>query len=604
MELYESIINDYEGNPLALVQKKREATSCLPAFISKHNLENENTEQIIKYDSKFRALEKIINKVINEKDRKIIIFSFFKGTLKYLENKFLEHGISTLKIDGDIKIDNRQAVINKFESDNNIKILLSSEVGSEGLDMQFCDVMVNYDLPWNPMVVEQRIGRIDRIGQKSEIIYIYNLSIADTIEEQIFERLFDRIKIFNESIGSLEDILSSECNLFEIESKDNSEITKLETEIYGYKLSKQGLQDKIRAIETAIKHVELLRKDIEKDLDESFLNDQYITDEISKINTQKRYITSDDIISLLTLLFQTRLAHLRCDFTSSKPYIRFNEGQSGLYDFIEENIPNRRLNPQLYNKYLDFKRRNINKNLINLTFNQEEAYDNKLIDFISPTHPLAQAAFHFFRIKNIASNNAFCFCIDYENLPTLNEASFYVLAKYNMESLKYTMAKHEPDSSFFELQLLFKLNEEGEFVLMPDDIKNTILGVDLNFWYTNSNEIPTEEDCEEITNILSPVLMHEFYTQKTALEADLKAIHNSRQFRLIDTEVDFLRRQIESNNRTMKNDPDNSIRFIYNKENEQYQKKINQLLNQKSSIGFGLQGTLQSLTIIKIGKRE
>ena len=74
--------------------------------------------------------------------------------------------------------------------------MLSSEVGSEGLDMQFCDVMVNYDLPWNPMVVEQRIGRIDRFGQKSEKVTIYTLIVAGSIQEKIFKRLLERIGIF------------------------------------------------------------------------------------------------------------------------------------------------------------------------------------------------------------------------------------------------------------------------------------------------------------------------------------------------------------------------------------------------------------------------
>ena len=76
-------------------------------------------------------------------------------------------------------VDNRVEVLDEFKNNPNAHILLSSEVGSEGLDMQFCNSMVNYDLPWNPMVVEQRIGRIDRFGQKSPTVNIYNIIVAD-----------------------------------------------------------------------------------------------------------------------------------------------------------------------------------------------------------------------------------------------------------------------------------------------------------------------------------------------------------------------------------------------------------------------------------------
>ena len=102
-----------------------------------------------------------------------------------------------------------QSILSDKKNKNNpkIRVLLSSEVGSEGLDMQFCSSMVNYDLPWNPMVVEQRIGRIDRFGQKSPIVNISNIIVRNSIQEEIYARLLDRIGIFRNSIGDLESIL-------------------------------------------------------------------------------------------------------------------------------------------------------------------------------------------------------------------------------------------------------------------------------------------------------------------------------------------------------------------------------------------------------------
>lgn len=88
-----------------------------------------------------------------------------------------------------------------------LDVLLSSEVGCEGLDFQFCDGLVNYDLPWNPMRVEQRIGRIDRYGQKSETVVIYNLITPGTVNAEIYERCLLRIGVFRQALGGGEEIL-------------------------------------------------------------------------------------------------------------------------------------------------------------------------------------------------------------------------------------------------------------------------------------------------------------------------------------------------------------------------------------------------------------
>ena len=110
-------------------------------------------------------------------------------------------------IHGDVKPDERARRIAAFRDSATTRVLLTTEVGSEGLDFQFCDTMFNYDLPWNPMRVEQRIGRIDRYGQTAKRIRIYSFFLRGTIEERILERLYTRIGIFEESIGELEPIL-------------------------------------------------------------------------------------------------------------------------------------------------------------------------------------------------------------------------------------------------------------------------------------------------------------------------------------------------------------------------------------------------------------
>ncbi len=164
-------------------------------------------------DSKFARFRDVLDRVWRDDDsahrprRKVVVFSFFKRTLAYLDERFLGLGINHRCISGDLSIPEREEHIETFATDPDVLVLLSSEVGSEGLDLQIASVVVNYDLPWNPMVVEQRIGRLDRIGQQSPIVHIVNLIAQGTVEERILLRLYNRIGIFKETIGEIDPIL-------------------------------------------------------------------------------------------------------------------------------------------------------------------------------------------------------------------------------------------------------------------------------------------------------------------------------------------------------------------------------------------------------------
>lgn len=158
-------------------------------------------------DKKFAVFRRFIEGWLsrNPKD-KLVVFSFFRGTLRYLQRRLREQGIATALILGGMG-DAKDEELARFAAPNGPNVLLSSEVGSEGIDLQFSRVVVNYDLPWNPMRVEQRIGRIDRLGQKSDKITVVSLVIEGTIEETILDRLYNRIRVFEESIGDIEEIL-------------------------------------------------------------------------------------------------------------------------------------------------------------------------------------------------------------------------------------------------------------------------------------------------------------------------------------------------------------------------------------------------------------
>ena len=169
-------------------------------------------------DTKFQALMEELRRLEEEEPgRKLLVFAYFKATLHYLHRRLEAQGFRSTYIDGTVPSvpndparDERGQRIRRFREDPDLQILLCSEVGSEGLDFQFCHILINYDLPWNPMRVEQRIGRLDRLGQKADRIIIVNLSMAGTIEHRILERLYKRIGIFRRSLGDLEAILGEE----------------------------------------------------------------------------------------------------------------------------------------------------------------------------------------------------------------------------------------------------------------------------------------------------------------------------------------------------------------------------------------------------------
>ena len=162
-------------------------------------------------DPKLESVLKVIDEKQKSENNKIILFSSFRHTLNYLEKKLLGLNYRVAQINGSIKDEDRRELRERFELDRNdpeaLDILLFTEVGSEGLDYQFCDMMINYDLPWNPMRIEQRIGRIDRRGQKSEAVNIYNIITADTVDADIYSRCLMRIGIFERSVGECEEVL-------------------------------------------------------------------------------------------------------------------------------------------------------------------------------------------------------------------------------------------------------------------------------------------------------------------------------------------------------------------------------------------------------------
>ena len=171
----------------------------------------ERVRSIDPHDPKLEALRNIIRNKQSLPNNKVMLFSSFRHTLHYLYKHLSADGFRVGMIHGGTPDEERVELRSRFmklrEDIDCLDLLLFSEIGCEGLDYQFCDCIVNYDLPWNPMRVEQRIGRIDRNGQKSESIAIINLITPGTVDADIYERCLVRIGVFNNALGDGEEIL-------------------------------------------------------------------------------------------------------------------------------------------------------------------------------------------------------------------------------------------------------------------------------------------------------------------------------------------------------------------------------------------------------------
>lgn len=334
-------------------------------------------------DSKTIAFIKTIQEVFSKGTvKKIIIFSFFKRTLTYLEKQLKISGIPVLRIDGDVPFLEREIRIADFANSSEKQILLSSDVGGEGLDMQFCNCMFNYDLPWNPMKIEQRIGRLDRYGQKSSKIHIYNFSIENTIESDIFLRLCNRIGVFEQYIGELEPILGSE-------------ISQLTKDIVSTKLTPE--QQKAKSDQVALviekkkQELELFDKSRSKFLGQ----DDYFTEQVSDILQNERFVTSEEIVNLVSTFIENNYSRTKFKASIRNEKIYEISLDESMRDFLKNYIQKSNRQNDSVVSFLEM----IHKTSLKVTFDYKEANSDTTVEFITLRHLLVKSIIDYYQNK-------------------------------------------------------------------------------------------------------------------------------------------------------------------------------------------------------------
>lgn len=159
-------------------------------------------EKVTKQDRLFDIVEEVRE---NVDMGRVIVFTQFRATQRQVIQALDEQGYTTHAFHGGHSSQEKEDIVDQFREEGGV--LVSTDAMNEGRNLQFCNIMVNYDLPWNPMKVEQRIGRIHRIGQKRKV-YVFNMGLKGTIEEYVLERLYHKIDLFQQTVGELSTILT------------------------------------------------------------------------------------------------------------------------------------------------------------------------------------------------------------------------------------------------------------------------------------------------------------------------------------------------------------------------------------------------------------
>lgn len=244
------------------------------------------TERLAKADAKYRLLVGELQQLWRvEATAKVIVFSSFKPTLHYLQDRLRQDGIGVELLHGSVTRP-RMEILRRFQRADDIRVLLSSEVGSEGVDLQFSSIVINYDMPWNPMRLEQRIGRVDRLGQTKEKVTILNLIYDETIDKRIYERLYERLQIGKRALGGMEAILGQPIREMRIKLLDPS-------------LSNEQKEKIIDQTAQALENRKQEEEQLEAEAGSLVQHGDYILERIMESREQHRWLSANDVLTYI-----------------------------------------------------------------------------------------------------------------------------------------------------------------------------------------------------------------------------------------------------------------------------------------------------------------
>ncbi|UHA72682.1 DEAD/DEAH box helicase [Paenibacillus sp. 481] len=210
--------------------------------------------------------------IIRSTNEKVIVFTEYRATQEYLMQYFQQHGITAVPYSGGMNRGKKDWMMDLFRG--RAQVMIATEAGGEGINLQFCHHMINFDLPWNPMRVEQRIGRVHRLGQMNDV-KIFNLATKGTIEEYILSLLHEKINMFEMVIGRLDMILER------LETGDS-----FERSLSRLVLEADNAEDLMQRVDELGQSINTLREEIEQTVEEDGSVDEGVDHLLNRLSTE------------------------------------------------------------------------------------------------------------------------------------------------------------------------------------------------------------------------------------------------------------------------------------------------------------------------------
>ncbi|WP_435317641.1 helicase-related protein [Haloarchaeobius sp. TZWSO28] len=313
----------------------------------------------IKTDSKARLLHEFVERILNQDpDEKILIFTEYTDTLEYLRDEvFADHDIA--QVYGDLDQDRRRQEMQKFEDEANL--MLATDAAQEGLNLQFAHIMVNYDLPWNPIRIDQRMGRLHRYGQE-RTVEIRNLFFADTRESEILNLLVEKTNQIESDLGMRSDVLGQVLEDLDLDQTIMSALAE-----------GRPTDEVVADIEATMEERKEALQTVENDF---LIRDRFdLTDEDQEIleiieRSQHGEVSEADIETIVRVFFD--------EFGGSIKGVRPGPAKTD-GDVFQLDVPDVLVGGQVENRYP------------RATFTKDIAIEEDDVEFVALDHPLVQS---------------------------------------------------------------------------------------------------------------------------------------------------------------------------------------------------------------------
>lgn len=365
------LVSTYEEDPEMLTEKERERVEqfleSVAVDLDPRRLEIELNKvqdlvrkaESIRTDSKAEKLRDYVEGVLmGDPDEKILIFTEYTDTLAYLRDEVLSD-LDVAQIYGDLDQATRRREVEKFR--NKANVMLATDAAREGINLQFAHLMVNYDLPWNPIRIDQRMGRLHRYGQEEDV-EIKNLFVKETRESDILELLLEKMEVIESELGVQSDVLGMVLEDFDVEQKIMESLAEGSTP-----------DEVVQEIEEAVEE----RKEAFETVQTKFLiRDRFNPESVEDVLdfSQDAGITEEDIENLVRLFFEEHDGTIKG--------IRPGPTREG-GDILQIEPPDVIVGGDVDRRY------------DRATFTREIAVEHDDVDFIALDHPLVQNIIEF-----------------------------------------------------------------------------------------------------------------------------------------------------------------------------------------------------------------